>query len=193
MTGHLTKNKTKSKIHYHNLCNLLWVIAIKIKLEGHHLPVMGFQLALCYSVSHIRNLQRFRLKLFNDKSVTSRINGKQGQILTLRTFSLALVVLSWRERLRTDRRWWRFMERPSWRPPDVEFPSLPSLRPEAASDRQLKEKQIKYWASCLTFLKVFFFFWGGGESNNMNHLAFLQMVVPGQKALLAAPLVLTEE
>lgn len=62
------------------------------------------------------------------------------QMLTLRTFSLALAVFSWRERLRTDRRWWRFSERPSWRPPDVELPSLPSLRPEAASDRQLKQK-----------------------------------------------------
>lgn len=62
------------------------------------------------------------------------------QMRTLRTFSLALAVFSWRERLRTDRRWWRFSERPSWRPPDVELPSLPSLRPEAVSDRQLKEK-----------------------------------------------------
>lgn len=52
---------------------------------------------------------------------------------------MAFALLSWRERLRTDRRWWRFSERPSWRPPDVEFPSLPSLRPEAASDKQLKE------------------------------------------------------
>lgn len=62
------------------------------------------------------------------------------QMHTLRTLSLALAVFSWRERLRTDRLWWRFSERPSWRPPDVELPSLPSLRPEAASDRQLKEK-----------------------------------------------------
>lgn len=64
------------------------------------------------------------------------------ELRTLRTFSLAFAVLSWRERLRTDRRWWRFSERPSWRPPDVEFPSLPSLRPEAASDRQLKDMRI---------------------------------------------------
>lgn len=62
---------------------------------------------------------------------------------TLRTFSLALAIFSWRERLRTDRLWWRFSVRPSWRPPDVELPSLPSLRPEAASDRQLKKKVLR--------------------------------------------------
>lgn len=55
-TGHSVKTN-KSKHHYHNLCNLLWVVTIKIKFEGHHLPVVRFQLALCYSVSHIRNLQ----------------------------------------------------------------------------------------------------------------------------------------
>lgn len=47
----------KKKHQYHNKCYLLWVITIQIKFECHHLPVVRFQLALCYSVSHIRDLQ----------------------------------------------------------------------------------------------------------------------------------------
>lgn len=46
--------------YYHDLCNLLWIITIKVKFEGHHLPVMSLQLAFCYSISHIRDLQSIR-------------------------------------------------------------------------------------------------------------------------------------
>lgn len=51
---------------------------------------------------------------------------------TLRTFSLALPILSWRERLRTDLRWWRLAGRPSCLPPGI--PSFPSLMPDATSE-----------------------------------------------------------
>ena len=44
--------------YYHYLCNLLGIITIKVKPEGHHFPVVRFQLALCYSVSHIRDLKK---------------------------------------------------------------------------------------------------------------------------------------
>lgn len=89
---------------------------------------------------------------------------QRDRVHTLRTFSLALAVFSWRERLRTERLWCRFSERPSWRPPDVELPSLPSLRPEAASERQLNKKKtsrditerldilLNKMNFCLTFL-----------------------------------------
>ncbi len=53
--------------------------------------------------------------------------GFMGYVITLRTLSLALESFSWRDRLRTERLWWRLVERPSWRPPP---PSLPSLRPD---------------------------------------------------------------
>lgn len=42
--------------YYHYLCDLLWIITIEIKSEGHHFSVVRFQLALCNSVSHIRDL-----------------------------------------------------------------------------------------------------------------------------------------
>lgn len=76
------------------------------------------------------------------------------QFRTLKTFSLALAVFSWREWLRTDRLWWRFSERPSWRPP--ELPSLPSLSPDAASDGQLKHKWLherQIWIIWYTLFK----------------------------------------
>lgn len=61
---------------------------------------------------------------------------------TLSTLSLGFEVFSWRERLRTDLRWWRLAERPSCLPPVT--PSLPSLSPDATSEWQLRgKKEIK--------------------------------------------------
>lgn len=50
-----------ANLHYHDLCNLLWIITVKVKFEGHHLPVVSFQLALGYSVTHVRDLQHANL------------------------------------------------------------------------------------------------------------------------------------
>lgn len=94
------------------------------------------------------------LKAFRDKRTK---NIMQLITRTLRTFSLAFVVFSWRERLRTDRRWWRFSERPSWRPPDMEPPSLPSLRPEVASDGQLKWKKAMREKPCSVLVETCLF------------------------------------
>lgn len=98
---------------------------------------------------------------------------------TLRTFSLAFAPLSCRERLRTDRLWYRLSERPSWRPPDVEVPSLPSLRPEATSDKQLKKGQHKKR--------------NVQDSENINLLlTFPQMAAREWQALLTVQMVLTD-
>lgn len=46
--------------YYHYLCDLLRIITIKVKFKGNHLPIVRFQLALCNSVSHIRDLQNIQ-------------------------------------------------------------------------------------------------------------------------------------
>lgn len=56
-TEQLTIPRCLENHYYHDLCNLLRIVSIKVKLECHHLPVVCFQLTLCYSVSHIRDLQ----------------------------------------------------------------------------------------------------------------------------------------
>lgn len=133
---------------YHDLSNLLRVVAVQVKPEGHHLPVVSFQLTLGHSVSSAGNL------LVVVMLVTARLNKKEEgrvaptPILTLRTFSLALAIFSWRDRLRTERLWCRLTERPSWRPPPPPPaapppPSLPSLRPEV-SEWPLKIGVVKF-------------------------------------------------
>lgn len=123
---------------YHDLSNLLWVVPVQVKPEGHHLPVVSLQLALGHSVSSAGNLVAEATLVFAVVSVCRHF----GFALTLRTFSLALAIFSWRDRLRTERLWCRLMERPSWRPPPPPPPpppaipptppSLPSLRPEVS-------------------------------------------------------------
>lgn len=41
----------------HDLGDLLGVVAIKVEPESHHLPVVGLQLTLCYSVSQVGNIK----------------------------------------------------------------------------------------------------------------------------------------
>lgn len=42
---------------YHHGCNVLWVVSIQVKLECHHLVVVGLQLTLHHSVHLIRHLE----------------------------------------------------------------------------------------------------------------------------------------
>lgn len=45
-----------SPCSHHGGCNFLWVVPIQVELEGHHLVVVGLQLALHHSVTLVRDL-----------------------------------------------------------------------------------------------------------------------------------------
>lgn len=43
--------------YYHDLCNLLWVISVQVKLKGHHLTVVSLELTLHDPVHFVRQLE----------------------------------------------------------------------------------------------------------------------------------------
>lgn len=62
--------REEARVCYHDLSNLLRVVAVQVKPEGHHLPVVSFQLTLGHSVSSAGNL------LVVVMLVTARLNKK---------------------------------------------------------------------------------------------------------------------
>lgn len=115
--------------------------------------------------SQLYNMCRTRQDV---KTIARKIRKR---VVTLRTWSFALDVFSWRDRLRTERLWCRLVERPSWRPAP---PSFPSLRPEV-SEWPLRESQEleikKLWgkvfiihyllSTCTHYLSIDERTWGG--------------------------------
>lgn len=47
----------------HDLCDLLRVVSIQVKPKGHHLPVVGLKLTLCYSVSPVGDIENMEFRL----------------------------------------------------------------------------------------------------------------------------------
>lgn len=124
---------------YHVRGNLIRSVPIEVKLEGHHLMVMRFQLTLHHLVPRVTHLREAMIRLQRN----SYPRAPKQQPLTFRIVSRGRLALSCRERARVDLRWCFRAVLPSSLPPP-KVPSQLSLRslPEVTSEPpKLRENQ----------------------------------------------------